>query len=250
MELYQFPISHYCEKARWALQIKQLEFHEINSPPGLHKLILKIRAPQARPPLTVPLLTDGNSLIQGSSAIVDFAQRNPQGPPLGFDDPDLMRECQQKEQFLTDEVAPVLRSIAYGFFLPRKKFLLQTWGMGLPTAARAWLLIAYPVLKRLISRMYDTENLHVHHTRFNSALERLDSECERSHFLIGNRFSRADLAMAALLAPLDFPAEHPYPWPGPYPEDYRTFCLQHAERPCIRRVHSLYRNFRTRGINR
>ena len=34
--LYQFPISHYCEKVRWAMDYKKLEYKAKNLLPGLH----------------------------------------------------------------------------------------------------------------------------------------------------------------------------------------------------------------------
>ncbi|VAW80072.1 hypothetical protein MNBD_GAMMA15-1204 [hydrothermal vent metagenome] len=36
MTLYQFPISHYCEKIRWALDYKGLPYTTINPLPGSH----------------------------------------------------------------------------------------------------------------------------------------------------------------------------------------------------------------------
>jgi hypothetical protein len=34
--LHQFPISHYCEKTRWNLDAKQLEYRVKNQLPGPH----------------------------------------------------------------------------------------------------------------------------------------------------------------------------------------------------------------------
>ncbi|MCP3675846.1 MAG: glutathione S-transferase family protein, partial [Gammaproteobacteria bacterium] len=36
IKLYQFPISHYCEKIRWSLDYKNLDYKIINLLPGLH----------------------------------------------------------------------------------------------------------------------------------------------------------------------------------------------------------------------
>jgi len=36
LTLYQFPISHYCEKARWALDYKKLDYRKVNLLPGPH----------------------------------------------------------------------------------------------------------------------------------------------------------------------------------------------------------------------
>ncbi|MGR9114583.1 MAG: glutathione S-transferase N-terminal domain-containing protein [Gammaproteobacteria bacterium] len=34
LTLYRFPVSHYCEKVRWALDYKQLDFQTKNLLPG------------------------------------------------------------------------------------------------------------------------------------------------------------------------------------------------------------------------
>ena len=36
--LYQFPISHYCEKTRWHLDHKGLDYRVDNLFPGFHRL--------------------------------------------------------------------------------------------------------------------------------------------------------------------------------------------------------------------
>ena len=41
IELYQFPISHFCEKIRWTLDYKGLSHKTRNLLPGLHVLKTK-----------------------------------------------------------------------------------------------------------------------------------------------------------------------------------------------------------------
>lgn len=60
--LYQFPISHYCEKTRWNLDAKGLPYEVRNLVPGVHVLVVK-RLTGTR---TVPVLVD-----QGKALGVD-----------------------------------------------------------------------------------------------------------------------------------------------------------------------------------
>ena len=56
IKLYQFPISHYCEKIRWALEYKGLEYRKVNLLPGFHiKTTTKLVGKSS-----VPVLTDGD----------------------------------------------------------------------------------------------------------------------------------------------------------------------------------------------
>jgi glutathione S-transferase len=37
--LYEIAVSHYSEKARWALDLKQVEYRESFPPPGAHMFL-------------------------------------------------------------------------------------------------------------------------------------------------------------------------------------------------------------------
>ena len=62
--LYTFTISHFAEKARWALDYKGIHYQEKRLVPGSHFPIVKRIAPRT----CVPVLRDAGCVIQGSSA--------------------------------------------------------------------------------------------------------------------------------------------------------------------------------------
>ena len=66
--LYQFPISHYCEKARWALDYKHVDHKVKNLLPGIHVKTTKKLAPRS----SVPVLVHDNKAIQGSNHIISY----------------------------------------------------------------------------------------------------------------------------------------------------------------------------------
>ena len=45
MTLFQFPISHYCGEARWALEYKGIDYRIKNFVPGPHTAALRKLAP-------------------------------------------------------------------------------------------------------------------------------------------------------------------------------------------------------------
>ena len=67
-QLITFGISHYCEKARWALDWHGVDYDEIGWPPGLHFILAKRCGAKDT---TLPILLDGKRVIQGSDAIID-----------------------------------------------------------------------------------------------------------------------------------------------------------------------------------
>ena len=75
-------------------------------------------------------------------------------------------------------------------------------------------------------------------------LDRLEGELQPSGYLVGDRFSVADLAAAALLAPLVFPPEWPYPLPGPLPARAAALSDAFAARRGVRWVREMYRRHR------
>ncbi len=82
LKLYQFTISHYCEKARWALDHKGLEYAVVNLLPGMHvKRVKKITSHSS-----VPVLAHGGQIIQGSADIISYLDQTfPENSLTPFD---------------------------------------------------------------------------------------------------------------------------------------------------------------------
>ena len=71
--LYIFAISHFCEKARWALDYLDVGYQMVHLPPGPHALWAKKHGLGSS---TLPILDTGTQegFIQGSSNIIDWAE--------------------------------------------------------------------------------------------------------------------------------------------------------------------------------
>ncbi len=251
MILYQFPISYYCEKVRWGLEYKRIDYQSINVMPGLHRLAIKRKAPNCTQPITVPVLLDGDVSVQGSDSILDYLDQSCGQPLIGFDVPELVEKARVVEKFLDEEVGVPLRAILYSTLLDHRQELFAIWNHNDSWFSRMYLSLAAPGLKSLIRRMYKTDaNSIVEHKKlFCDSLDQLDSLYSHRAFLVGDRFSRVDLSFAAFLAPLAFPAEHPFPWPIAMPESFCEFCQEHLNRLCLTRVAELYRDYRHHGVS-
>ena len=66
--LYIFTISHYCEKARWALEYLGIKYNLIHLGAGLHMQLGQQLGLEQR---SLPILKTDNGVIQGSSEIID-----------------------------------------------------------------------------------------------------------------------------------------------------------------------------------
>ena len=63
--LYQFPLSHFCEKARWLLDHKELDYNAQNLIPGVHRAFAKLKTGQNK----LPILRDQDQWIADSTQI-------------------------------------------------------------------------------------------------------------------------------------------------------------------------------------
>lgn len=245
MILYQFPISYYCEKVRWALDYKKIQYQTVNVTPGLHRMVIKRAAPTCVQPITVPVLLDGHLPVQGSGSILDYLDQNIREPLLGFESVEDVEKTRVIERFMDEEVGAPLRAILYYTLLPDQKQLIEMWSHQGSRCSKIWLTILAPGLKRMVRKMYDTDRYVEHKKILSKSLDQLDRLYDKKEFLVDDRFSRVDMTVAAFLSPLAFPPNHPIPWPSnSIPETYQEFCLEHQQRPCLKRMVELYRDYR------
>jgi glutathione S-transferase len=62
------------------------------------------------------------------------------------------------------------------------------------------------------------------------ALNNIYAQLHNRQFLVGEQFSRADIAAAAFLAPLCKPKQYGLNWPQHFPEPLEAIIRQHSEK--------------------
>jgi len=203
--LFTMAISHYCEKARWALDWHGVPYVEEVWAIGPHRILAQHHGAPAG---TLPILSDGKMVVQGSGDIIDWADEHGRvGDGLT---PAHAREIEQR----ADAVIGVhVRRLAYAEMLPRHAHLVKAgFSQRLSVAQRLAGTVMWPVTRRLMMRMMDIRPEAASESRaiLDSELDWLDRElADGRPYLAGDRFSRADIAVAALLAPLARPKEMP-----------------------------------------
>jgi len=70
-ELYDFRFSHYSEKARWALDFKEIAYAPRHLLPGFHMRTTRKLAPRT----CVPILKADAVVVQDSTEIINFLER-------------------------------------------------------------------------------------------------------------------------------------------------------------------------------
>jgi glutathione S-transferase len=213
IQLYQFPFSHFCEKARWALDYKSVAYRPVNLLPGFHMRTMRKVAPKT----CLPVLRDEGTVVQDSAAIIDYLDTKYPIPSLTPADPKAAREAKDWEQYFDEEIGVTMRLWFYYHILPDRRLAL---GFLLQDAAwhkRPLFLLVYPKLHEAIMQFMNIngESAKQAEERLRAALERLDSALDGRRFLVEDCFSRADLTACALLSrcclPDDIQASARYP---------------------------------------
>jgi len=247
MELYVFSISHYSERARWALELSGRPFQVRVLTPGLHLVTMRrLRAKRTY----VPLLVGGDLKIQGSDRILDWLVS--EGGLEQLDAPLPERErARALEAQLDADVGHALRRLLYAPLLQHERRLVHDmWTRDAPAWHGAALWLMWPVVSRQVRAMYDCTPAGIARATddFDRCWQQLEDRLADRPYLLGDRFTRTDLSAAALLAPLVHPREHPFRWPNPLPASVQPLYDRYAGRPLWRWVERVYADHRTSGL--
>lgn len=248
IRLYQFPISHFCEKSRWALDYKGLPYEVVNLLPGPHILTTKRLAKRS----CVPILDYEGKIYQDSTTILEFLEATIPSPPLIPEKAGEKKEALEWEEYCDEEVGKHLRRFFYHYLLDEPSLMPKLILEQQPWYGRYLYFFAYPLVKRLMRKSMNIypEPVKKSEKILDAALKRLDREVTQKDYLVGKRFSRADMAAAALLAPLFTPPEHEYPWPdiSTLPQPLQELNERWGDSNLSRWVHRMYRDHRKRGV--
>ena len=238
--LYQFPISHYCEKIRWTLDFKKLDHQLINLIPGLHiKQTKKLGLRSA-----VPILQHNDKFIQGSNRIIDYLDEQFPHNSLTPTDEKLKGEALDWENYLDKEVGVPVRLCVYNILLEHPEIVKPFFAENGPWYGRLFLAFAFPKLRskmRYFMKIND-DTSRISKQTLSTAIERLDMHYQNNRFLVGDEFTRADLSAAALLAPLIMPKQYGLNWPENIPLELQSLIDKFRDK--ISWVDRIYREHR------
>jgi glutathione S-transferase len=205
LELYDFRFSHFSEKARWALDYKGIPYIPRHLLPGFHMRTVRKLAPRS----CVPVLKTDDAVIQDSTEIINFLERTFPDRSLTPTGPNNANEAIEWEEYLDEEIGVTLRLWFYYHALPDRNRAVRFLSQGAPWVQRSVFAFSFAPIRQAMTRLMhiDAESSTDAEQRFLLALDRLDKALERGPFLVGDRFSRADLTACALLWPLCRPGE-------------------------------------------
>lgn len=242
--LYVFTISHYCEKARWALDACTIPYQARHTMIGTHRRIAKQLGARRG---SVPFLHTASGVVVGSAAIVDWCESQRQAVPAPWhlaDD----QQARAIEKRLDDVAGVHVRRFYYSdALLNSPKSVRPIFSNGLPLWQRAAVTLGWSRIVTLMCQAMDLGEAQGRESRalIEAELDWLDSLlADGRPYLCGASWSRADLAAASLLAPLVEPPEHPVAGQLQIPAGVRTAMDAWAQRPAMRYVARMYAQHR------
>lgn len=212
IKLYQFPVSHYCEKIRWALDFKGLKYRKINLVPGPHvRKVLQVASKSQ-----LPVLEDGKEIIQGSAEIIDYLESKYPERSLTPKDPALAEQARAWEERLDSVAGPAVRTFNYHFLLPFPRAIVPLLTAKQNMMVRMMFYAGYRKLSNTLRGWMNINESTAHKAMddMDDMLNELRQIYANTRYLVGDEFSRADLAACALFAPLFRPNGYGLKWPN------------------------------------
>ncbi|MEM1090274.1 MAG: glutathione S-transferase family protein [Pseudomonadota bacterium] len=242
--LHVFAISHYCEKARWALDYLGHDYTLNRLAPGKH---LKKARSLGLKRGAMPFLELPDDVIQGSADVVSWAESNaPGGAKLSSSEN--RDACREIEQRLDDIAGIHVRRYFYSeAIVDHPATVLPIFRRGLPWLDQLKLRLGWKVVCRLMIKGMDLGPAQREDSRakVEGELDWLDGLlADGRPYLLGDTMTRADLAAASLLSPIALPDEHPEYQHIVVPPLAQADTERWASRPSIRYVRTVYQNAR------
>lgn len=247
--LWQIDISHYSEKARWALEYKGVDHGRRSALPGSHIPIALILTRGAQP--TMPVLRIDGENVGDSTAIIATLEAKYPEPPLYPSDAEERARALELEDWFDENLGPHTRLLPFYELTQEPDLFAEVAAAAVPGPLGK----AKPVVGAY-ARAYtglrwgagDEEAADRAREAIVAALDKLEAELEQGEgeFLVGDSFSVADLTAASLFYPLVVPPEGPLATDLPRPPALERFRASLSDRRGYKWVEETFRKHRHR----
>ena len=220
LRLITIPISHFCEKARWALDRAGIAYREERHVQGIHQVVAR----RASGGSTVPvLLTPAGALAESEQIVAWADERTPAEHRLYPAQPGERAEVERLCRRFDSELGPRARRLMYVHMLRERELLLRFNNAGVPRWEDRVMRVGWPLVARYakwdlgIQKGIEVEDEDVLWRELDFVADLLADD---RPYLGGERFGAADLTFAALAAAAIVPPIYgtPLPQPAQLPE--------------------------------
>ncbi|WNZ23771.1 glutathione S-transferase family protein [Leptolyngbya sp. NK1-12] len=204
LELYQFELSHYCEKVRLILDYKGLPYRKVEVTPGIGQLDLYRLSGQRQ----VPVLKDGAEVIADSTAIAKYLDQHYPERPIIPTDPKQRALCFVMEEWADESIGLNARKVMIGAFSQSAAFRRAFLPSSTPDFLRTVVDSVPPEALEVLGMGagFGPDAVKAARQTMQQNLESLCVLLQDSSYLLGEEPTLADFAVAALTMYVKFPA--------------------------------------------
>jgi glutathione S-transferase len=229
VRLITIPISHYCEKTRWALARLKIPFIEERHMPPFHRFATRQIGKRSRMGIemerqlspinrfvsqrvggqSVPVLLTETDVFTDSAEILDYldtiATNEDKLYPIDLEH---RQKVDDLVRLFDTELAPAVRLWTYFYVMDYPPLVQSLWCQGVPWYERLFFPIVFKWLRSNVVQMYgiDRDSANTANQKICEIFNRVDLLlADGRNYLVGDRFSAADLAFATLAAAVVLP---------------------------------------------
>ena len=208
MKLLTIPISRYCEKVRWALARHKVLYQEERHLQGLHYPYSYWLSGGPN----VPVLVDGKKVISDSTAILKYLECYASKETLLYPEDDVLRQQVDKmEDWFDEQLGIESRRWIYYHYLQHPRAMLEVASQGIPPMERVLGPVCFPLLKVFVRARLQINDAKVEEglRLSRQIVQKVDALLgDGRKYLVGMRFSAADLSLACMMAPFVLPRQY------------------------------------------
>lgn len=206
--LITIPVSHYCEKVRWALDILKLPYIEEAHMPPFHRFATKKVGGKSVPVLVTEdeVFTDSTDILKYLDSI---APNEAKLYPLNAEQ---YQEVEELEELFDETLAPAIRQWGYFHVMNNSKLMQEKWCQNVPIVENLLFPLLFPPMRSISKKKYNinAESAEQAYKEIKSIFEKVSRLLAGDRkYLVGDKISVADIAFASLGAPILSPEQHP-----------------------------------------
>ncbi|MBF7687268.1 glutathione S-transferase [Acinetobacter rathckeae] len=198
--LYQFPLSHFCEKARWVLDHKELDYVAHNLTPGVHRFFTQRKAGVN----TLPLLNDNERWIVDSTEIAIYLDEFYPENNLIHHNPTLKRYILRTNDLANELGIYIRRWVLNYMVLPHNESVDIL--IGEKGYLQKFKRYSKPVLSVALKKYFqlNTNDLMDVEKRILEIIFMLNQQLLETNtgYIVGNNLTLADISVCSMVAPV------------------------------------------------
>ncbi|MEA5596426.1 glutathione S-transferase family protein [Rivularia sp. UHCC 0363] len=206
--LITIPVSHYCEKVRWTLDILKLPYvEEPHMPPFYRFATTKVGGE------SVPVLVTEDQVLTDSTDILKYLDSiAPDDAKLYPVDSQQLQEVEKLEELFDKKLAVAVRDWAYFYIVDNSQIIKSKWTHDVPFFEKLLFPVFYPIMRSGVKNKYhiNEESAAQAYAQIESIFAKVNGLlADGRNYLVGDKISAADITFASLAAPILQPPQHP-----------------------------------------